>query len=131
MEASQDLFYNIGKVLYATAAADKSVRPQEIEKLLSTIKLDWQQIATTENRIDENAIEYIMQEFESLISQNAQANNCLADFKTFVKNNPEQFNPELKKLIMKTCNAIADIFNGKNKSELFMLLSVHNALYEA
>lgn len=130
MEASQDLFINIGKAFYAIAAADKSVRPLEIEKLQKIIKLEWQQIDTAENKILKNGSRIIMQEFERLISENANAHDCITEFKTFVKNNPQEFNEELKNLIMKTANAIADIYGGKNKSELFMLLSIHNALFE-
>jgi tellurite resistance protein len=130
MESLQDLYFSIGKIFYAIAAADKHVKPTEIEKLQKIIKSDWEQIDTGENKISINGSQLITQEFERLLSQNANAHDCIAEFKTFVKKNPLEFNEKMKKLIMKTANAIADIYGGKNKSELFMLLSLHNALFE-
>jgi hypothetical protein len=125
MEASKEIrkkFYEtIGKLFFAIAASDGIVRKDEIDTLKKIIMTEWVSRDKTEDTFGTELAYQIEFSFEWLVEQDINANDCFAEFSTYKQENPTLFTPKINSLILKTANAVASAFSGKNKSELIML----------
>jgi hypothetical protein len=115
-------YQNLGKLFYAIAAIDKHVHEIEFEKLNELIKEEWLSIDEFEDDYKTDASHQIEIVFDWLRNREKVNPNKLFDnFIEYKKKHESQFTDNYKKLIIKTANAIANSFSGKNKSELIML----------
>lgn len=115
-------YQNLGKLFYAIALADKQVHEFEINKLKSIVKKQWLDIDTIVDAYDTDAAYQIEIVFDWLNKEDyLNAKSCFDDFINYKNEQPHLFKNEVKKLILKTANAIAASFAGLNKSELVML----------
>lgn len=115
-------YQNLGKLFYAVAAADKQVRDVEFDRLKTIVKNQWLDVDPITDEFDTDAAYEIEIVFDFL--KNEERMNIYSYYKDFVdykKEQPHLFTPEIKKLILKTANAIAASFSGINKSELILL----------
>lgn len=118
----QNLFYrNLGKLFYAIAAADKTVHEEEINTLKQIVNTEWLILDGVKDKSEVDAMREIKNTFNQLMKQTQEADDCMADFKSFKKSHEYLFTDNVKQLIWKTANAIASSFSGKNKSELILL----------
>jgi len=118
---SLDFYQNLGKLFYAIAAADKKVHQVESNKLKEFVKKQWLEVDTLEDAYHTDAAYQIEIVFDWLNNNEFKADTCFEDFISYKKEHPSLFTKEIKKLIMKTANAIAASFSGINKSELIIL----------
>ncbi|MCL5128271.1 MULTISPECIES: hypothetical protein [unclassified Algibacter] len=123
-----EFYQHLGKLFYAIAAADKKVHPDEFNKLKELVKLKWLHLDLAEDHYHTNAAYHIEIVFDWLNNGAYEAETCFHDFVNYKNENPELFTKVIKKLIMKTANAIASSFSGLNKSELIMLAKLEMEL---
>ena len=129
MNTIQDLFPQLGKLFYALAASDKSVRDEERATLRIILENEWRNIDLFGNGPGEfNAVDQIEMTFDWMEIFQPSAYAVFKEFKDFKRENEELFTPELKQLIWKTADGIASTFAGKNKSELVMLSKLKSIL---
>ncbi|RSK40427.1 hypothetical protein [Mangrovimonas spongiae] len=115
-------YQNLGKLFYAVAAVDKTVREQEINELKKLVKKEWLSVDDLEDEFGTDAAYQIAIVFDWLI--NNEHPNSATYYNDFISYKQEQehlFTKKVKQLIFKTAQAIAESFSGKNKSELMLL----------
>jgi len=118
----QSLFYqNLGTLFYAIAAADKTVRLEEISTLKQIVNTEWLALDGVKNKAEIDAMREIKITFNKLKEQTKNADACLAEFKLFKKAHEYLFTENVKQLIWKTANAIVSSFSRRNKSELIII----------
>lgn len=119
-------YQNLGKLFYAIAASDKTVREEELHKLQETVKSVWLNSNLVQDDVKAEAEHSIINTFKWLNRDNEyDAETCFNSFISFKKDNEQLFTKELKSLILITANVIASSFSGKNKSELIMIAKLN------
>ncbi len=121
-EKPEILFYqNLGQLFYAIAAADKVVRKAEYDALRRIVLEHWKDFENGKDDYEE-PIAYQMEiVFEWFDYESMDGQECFDSFCEYAKEHPRAFSKEKRILIVKTAEAIANSFAGKNKSELIML----------
>ena len=115
-------YQNLGKLFYAVAATDNHVHKLEFNTLKALVKTQWLDIDVTNDAFDEDTAYQIEIVFDWLNKEEKlNIEFCFKDFVDYKKEQQHLFTLDIKKLIIKTANAISDSFFGKNKSELIML----------
>ncbi|GAA4810230.1 hypothetical protein [Litoribaculum gwangyangense] len=115
-------YQNLGKLFYAIAGSDNVVRKIEFNKLKEVVKTQWLNIDAITDEYDEDAAYQIEIVFDWLNNQNnLDVRSCYNDFVNYKNEQKHLFSTDIKKLIIRTANAIANSFSGINKSELIML----------
>lgn len=123
---SLDFYQHLGKLYYAIAAADGYVREAEINQLKDIVKKEWLAVEDTDDRFGTDAAYQIEIVFDWLTADKEyNSNECYNDFLAFKKDQLHLFTEDINRLILKTANAIAKSFSGKNKSELMLLAKLH------
>lgn len=124
-------FYeHLGKVFYSIAAIDKNIREEEIEKLKQIIKTEWLPLENSFNEFGDDTAYEIEIVFDWLVANEWEFDSVLSDFKIFRAEHPHLFTPEINALILKTANAIASSFSGKNKSEHVLISQLSTILFQ-
>ncbi len=119
---SVQFYQKLGKLFYAIAASDQVVRKVEHDKLKEIIKTEWLSVDDYEDDFHTDAAYQIEIVFDWLENEEKlEAKIWFDEFIDFQKEHPQLFNTQIKKMILKTADAIAASFSGKNKSELIML----------
>lgn len=128
-ELSVRFYQNLGKLFYAIAAADNEVRDAEYAKLKQLVLLEWLAVDELEDVFGSDAAYQIEIVFDWLHrEENLDSKACFNDFVYFRKQHSQLFSSSINALILKTANAIAESFSGKNKSELIMLAKLQSEL---
>lgn len=123
------VFYQkMGELFYAIAASDKVVRKAEYEALKKLVSKEWKNLDGYEDPFHTDAAYQIEVVFDWFDYEQLDANDCFDSFADYKKENGKFFTLEVKKLIWKTANAIANAFAGKNKSEVIMLAKLKQLL---
>ncbi|OBX25392.1 hypothetical protein LX77_01709 [Gelidibacter algens] len=119
-------YQNLGKLFYAIAAADHKVLEAEISKLKEVVKKEWLAIDDLQDQFGTDAAYQIEVVFDQLYSDGKlNVKTCYDDFVTYKNDQKHLFTKQVKQLILKTANAIAESFSGKNKSELILLAKLN------
>lgn len=121
-------YQNLGKLFYAMAAADDKVREAEMNKLKELVKKEWLDVDDIEDKFGTDAAYQIEIVFDWLSQpQDIELNikDCYDDFVAYKKEQKHLFTKDVNRLILKTANAIAESFSGKNKSELMLLAKLN------
>ena len=122
----QLLFYQkMGELFYAIAAADKVVRKEEYDALKKLVLEKWRDLDTYEESFRTHAANQIEVVFDWFDYEELDAVDCFESFADYKKEHPNLFTEEWNELILKTANAIAESFAGRNKSELIMLAKLN------
>lgn len=113
---------NLGKLFFAIAAVDGSVRVEELDKLKKIVKKEWLSTNFVKDDLKVDAEQAIINTFRWLRDDNEyNANECYNSFLVYMKNHKELFTDDVNKLIIKTASKIATSFSKMNKSELMLL----------
>ena len=124
-------YQNLGKLFYAIAASDKIVREAEVETLIELVKSEWVPMDDFEDEYQVDTAYQIETVFDWLDCEGGlSTESCFDEFKSFKNENESLFTIKHKQLIWKTCNAIANSFSGKNKSEIIILARLKMILEE-
>jgi len=119
-------YQNLGKLFYAMAASDNTVREEEFTVLKEIVKSQWLDIDPIEDDFNTDAAYQIEVVFDWLNNQDdLNATSCFNDFIAYKNEQKHFFTDKIKQLILKTARAIASSFSGINKSELIMLAKLN------
>ncbi len=125
-EQKDSVFYqNLGRLFYAIAFIDNTVRPEEIEVLKKFVSSTW---TSLDNEPDEHGSDSAFQievVFNWLDSEVYSAQESYDTFANYYTSNKALFTETTKKNITKTASAIANAFSGTNKSELILLAQLN------
>ena len=127
MEAQ--LFYKeLGRLLYAIAAADGKVSDKEVATLKRIVSDELvPQEASTDHFGTDQA--YITEfEFEVLADRKASVEGAFDSFIAYMARHRNDLDPERKALIYRAADAVASAFHGVNKTELPLLIELHKHL---
>ncbi|MEM5565487.1 hypothetical protein WNY78_10245 [Psychroserpens sp. AS72] len=117
------VFYqNLGKLFFAIAASDGTVRELEFDKLKAFVKQEWLDVDDINDAFGADAayqIEIVFDWLKHSDELNVQA--CFDDFINYKNDQSQLFTADIRKLILKTATSIAYAFSGINKAELIML----------
>jgi hypothetical protein len=115
------LYQNIGKLFYALAAADNSVRKQETEQLKNIIRAEWLQLDDATDAFGTDSAYQIEIVFDFLLEKQPSSEESFSRFKGFFNEHKYLFTTPYKSMILKTATAIADSFHGTNEAENSMI----------
>lgn len=118
------LYKSLGKLFYAVAISDGSVHVKEWDKVKEIVKEDWLYVDDFTDRYGTDTANQIEIVFDWLLEYEKTSEECFEEFKEFYGEHPHAFSEEIRLLIKKTANAIANSFFGKNKSELILLAKI-------
>jgi hypothetical protein len=125
-------YQNLGKLFYAIAASDGSVRSTEIDKLKAFVNKEWLDVDEVNDAFGTYGAYQIEVVFDWLYeNEELYVNSCFNDFISYKKEQSHLFTDEVKKLILKTASSIAYAFSGINKSELIMIAKLDLELRKA
>lgn len=130
MKLDQDILFqfyqNLGKLFYAIAAIDKTVRAEEFETLQKLVNKYWINQDIVANNSKKDLGNVITDTFKWLSEDDEySAEDCYNSFIRFKKQNESIFNSKMNTLILKTAGKIATSFSNQNKSELIMLAKLN------
>lgn len=117
----KNFYQHLGKLFYSIAATDKKIQKEEIVQLKKIVQKEWRPF---ENSIDEFGTDMAYQieiVFDWLVENNWSIEPAFSDFESFKKEHQSLFTKKVNTLILKTANAIAASFLGKNKSEQLLI----------
>ena len=128
LEPNTDInFYqNLGKLFYAIAAVDKTVKDKEFSTLETIIRNDWFLEKNILKDFNQKKADTILNTFKWLQNDNEySAEACYNSFINYNKAHKSLFNKDINSQILKTANHIAASFSKKNKSELIILAKLN------
>jgi hypothetical protein len=127
MEAT--LFYKeLGRLLYAIAAADGKVRQKERDTLKWVVK---DLLVPVEASVDHHGTDraYITEfEFDVLLDRDATAEEAFDSFMVYMQGHRDDLPEERRELIYTCADAVAHAFHGISAKELPLLIEVHKLL---
>lgn len=131
-ETMVSVYQLLGRIFYATAQADETVRPEEISELKQIVKDVWLDFEDTFDEFNSDSAYQIEIVFDYLVQnhKDVDAKNIIFDLKEYKKVHSSVFTPNMIELIMQTAYRIATAFNKRNKSELTFLSQLRFALQE-
>ncbi len=127
MEAQ--LFYKeLGRLLYAIAAADGKVSDKEVRTLKRVVseQLVPQEVSTDHFGTDQAYITEF--EFEVLAERGASVEGAFDSFIAYMARHRHDLTAERKGLIYRCADAVASAFHGVGKAELPLLIELHKHL---
>lgn len=119
-----EFYQNLGKLFYAVAMADNSVRPKEVERLREFVRQFWLDVDDFEDEFHTDSAYQIEIVFDWLESEEKDGDDYFKEFEEFYNEHPGKFSDKLKKLIVETAESIASSFAGKNKSEMLIIFKL-------
>lgn len=125
-------FYrNLGYLFFAIAAADKTIREEEIEGLHREIRQRWLDLEDTRDNFGTDAAFTIESVFDLIRESNLSSEAAFRHFEGFYRENSTLFTPDVVRKIYDSAGQIAESFHGANKKELAMLFRLHTLLGRA
>ena len=118
-------YQNVAKLFYAIAATDNVVRKEEFNTLKRIVREHWLSLDDTEDDYHTDAAYQLEIVFDWLTNEDLNADLFFIEFMEYKDEHPYFFTKKIKSLILKTADAIAASFSGKNKSELIMLAKLN------
>ena len=116
-EMMSKLYHQLGRVFFLVAYADKSVHANEASALKKSINDYWLDYDNTFDEFEGDTAFHIEFTFDYLIDNPKSENAILTDFKEFIAEHKSLFTVDMKELIIKTSEMIADAFAGTSKEE--------------
>jgi len=115
-------YQHLGKLFYAFAAVDHTVREEEVQTVKEIVKNKWLDADDLTDVFASDAAFQIEIVFEWLLEDaTIKVAECYQDFVDYKNEHKHVFTPEIKQLILQTAIEITESFSGKNKSELMLL----------
>lgn len=126
---NHQLFYKeLGRMLYAIAAADGVVSKAEVEVLHQVVltELVPAEPATDIHGTDQAWITEF--EFDVLVDQQADPQGEFDSFIAYLSQHRREVGPELRETILRMAEKVANAFHGVNRHELPLLSALHREL---
>lgn len=123
------LFYKeLGRLLYAIAAADGKVTTKEVETMKWVVK---DLLVPTEASVDHHGTDqaFITEfEFDTLMDRNMTAQEAYASFTAYMDLHKHHLEKERREMIYTCADAVANAMHGVNAKELPLLIDLHRLL---
>ncbi|CAN5514772.1 hypothetical protein BH23BAC1_BH23BAC1_28600 [soil metagenome] len=113
----QKIYEKLGYLFYAIAAADKNVKPAEIEKLREIVVKDWLPMEDSKDEFDTDAAHYILFAFDYLHAEGVQSKEAFQTFVEYIKDHRNVIKDSFKAKIYNSAHVLANAFSGTNKAE--------------
>lgn len=127
MEAT--LFYKeLGRLLFAIAAADGKVTPKEVEALKWVVK---DLLVPVEPGSDHHGTDqaFITEfEFDTLLDRDISADDAFSSFVEYMGSHRHHLSTEKRELIYTCADSVANAMYGVNAKELPFLIELHRLL---
>ncbi|MCO4813955.1 MAG: hypothetical protein KC454_04545 [Flavobacteriales bacterium] len=122
-------FYQLlGRVFYATAQADKVIRPEEVSELKQIVKNVWLDADNAKDEFNSDAAFQIEIVFDFLLENEIIVEGIINQVESFKSIHTSLFTKNTIELIMKTALDITSSFAKSNKSEVVFLSQLRLAL---
>jgi glycosidase len=121
IKTTETFYHNLGKLFYAVAFADKTVRKEEVETLREYVKKHWLSYDDLKDVFDSDAAHLIEIVFEGVQAFEETSKDMLDAFISYKNEQPHLFTEKVNQLIIETSKAIAYSYAGINKSELVII----------
>ena len=121
IKTTETFYHNLGKLFYAVAFADKTVRKEEVETLREYVKKHWLSYDDLKDVFDSDAAHLIEIVFEGVQAFEETSKDMLDAFVSYKNQQPHLFTEKVNQLIIETSKAIAYSYAGINKSELVII----------
>jgi glycosidase len=121
IKTTETFYHNLGKLFYAVAFADKTVRKEEVETLREYVKKHWLSYDDLKDVFDSDAAHLIEIVFEGVQAFEETSKDMLNAFISYKNQQPHLFTEKVNQLIIETSKAIAYSYAGINKSELVII----------
>lgn len=121
IKTTETFYHNLGKLFYAVAFADKTVRKEEVETLREYVKKHWLSYDDLKDVFDSDAAHLIEIVFEGVQAFEETSKDMLDAFVSYKNEQPHLFTEKVNQLIIETSKAIAYSYAGINKSELVII----------
>jgi len=121
IKTTEAFYHNLGKLFYAVAFADKTVRKEEVETLREYVKKHWLSYDDLKDVFDSDAAHLIEIVFEGVQAFEETSQDMLDAFISYKNQQPHLFTEKVNQLIIETSKAIAYSYAGINKSELVII----------
>jgi len=127
MEAT--LFYKeLGRLLYAIAAADGKVSTKEIDTLKWVVKDLLVPVEASTDHFGTDQAFVTEFEFDTLMDRGMSSANAYESFSTYFSEHRYHLGRERKELIYTCADAVANAMHGVNAKELPILIELHKLL---
>ncbi len=125
-EQKDVLFYqNLGRLFYAIAFIDNTVRDEEVRILKKFVSSTWASLDNQPDAYGTDSAFQIEVVFNWLDSEVYSAQDSYDTFAAYYTSNTSLFTEGVRQKIIKTASAIANAFSGLNKSELILLAQLN------
>jgi hypothetical protein len=120
-ERDVEFCQNLGKLFYAIALTDKSIREDEFISLKKNIPNLISSLSFIYNGSNVDIEHHVISTFNTLDLESYNAQACFNDFIDYKRKNEGLFKKSIKQSLLKIASKIASSFSSQNKSELIML----------
>jgi tellurite resistance protein len=111
-------FYKeLGKLLYAVAAADGKIHPNEVAKIRQVVREEVVPVESSHDQFGTDNAYYAEFEFEMLSDRDFPAADAYHSFTQYLKEYQGKIDAEMKKLCLDAAVKVAEATHGINKSE--------------
>jgi hypothetical protein len=124
----QNFYQELGKLLFAVAQADGTISKKELKALHESVLSDILPLEDSTDEFGTDAAFYVEMQFETLEVNNANPDECFQSFVDYVKEHHTAFNEELKQLVIKVSEKIANSYYGTNSKEQKLLNELREKL---
>src|SRR5690242_3814458 len=111
-------FYSeVGKLLYAVAAADGAVHKKEYDKLREIVEKKLVPAEHSTDQFGTDSAYYAEIEFDILLDQAADSTSCFNSFCNYVEAHRTALDAHLKRMVMNLANELGRLYHGTNTKE--------------
>lgn len=128
-DIARELYENLGKLFYATAAADEEVQKEEIRVLDEIVKKEWQPIEDSKDEFGTDLSFQIEVIFDWYKDNKLSSECAFQKFVAYKREHDKLFDDHLKSLVWKTACRIAAAFPKKDRSEVLLLIRLKDLLH--
>jgi len=124
----QNFYAELGKLLYGIAKSDGKVQESEWETVHNRVV---NELVPQESHTDEygtDAAYYVEMQFETLRDQEADPEDCLLSFLSYVDEHHTAFDDRLREATVRISQEVAGAFMGTHVRERDMLLRLQHKL---
>jgi uncharacterized tellurite resistance protein B-like protein len=124
-------FYKqLGKLLYAVAKADGKIQEPEVRAIHEIVITDLVPIEDSVDQFGTDAAFYAEFEFEILRDHGSPKDKVYQSFLDYVKDNNKNLKPNLRDLIMKSVEKVAEAHLGTEPAEAALIADLRKHLYQ-
>ncbi len=123
-----EIYSSLGFLFYSVAAGDGTIRAAELDALKQLVREKWLPLEGSRDEFGTDSAHYIGISFDYASTNDMSAEEAYARFADVYQEKEKHFDPEMKKLVMRTATAIADAYKDRNKTEKSMLAQVKQLL---